>query len=248
MGLKLSIVFQLWCLLAVSDGSGLNFILIFCNVLQGKPPYDCYERSGIKTGDGYFEADDSPDVPLSLTSNFSNVAEIIVWYNLTQVPTGLATTFPDLTILRMNGCGLQSIKREDFKLLNKLELLSLSNNKIVDLPVDVFSDLNHLETLILSFNQIKVLAPQLLAANKKLDAFSAENNPIEVLPEHFFDENHNLTVAVLDNCLLKSIKVDFTKLKAIKVVSFIHNTCVNATFTYTESKLEQFSKVLKEKC
>ena len=91
-----------------------------------------------------------------------NVKGLVV--SRTQVeyfPRGLSTTFPSLTNVLVENCGLKNIARKDFEGLGNLEYLNLSNNELKSLPNDLFVDTPNLRQIFLHVNKIEQLSSKI---------------------------------------------------------------------------------------
>lgn len=67
--------------------------------------------------------------------------------NLFFLPEDIAKTFPNLVGLSAEACSLKAIEHNNFRGLNKLKFLWLTENSLEMIPSDTFKDLMALETL-----------------------------------------------------------------------------------------------------
>ncbi|MDQ6993327.1 MAG: leucine-rich repeat-containing protein kinase family protein [Mariprofundus sp.] len=84
-------------------------------------------------------------------------------------------------------CGLTAIPTELFELVDSLEILDLSGNRLSDLP-DAFSRFTQLHTLFLSNNNFHIV-PTILATCPKLQLIGFKANHISELPENSLPKN-----------------------------------------------------------
>ena len=77
-------------------------------------------------------------------------------------PYNLDVTFPGLKTLKIIGCGLKTVTKNDLKGLPNLELLDLSGNKLNILPNDLFEDKTKLRQVNFSNNLLDRLSLQVL--------------------------------------------------------------------------------------
>lgn len=66
-----------------------------------------------------------------------------------MMPTNLSLSFPDLIGISADFCSIKMVFKENFKNLNKLKELWLSNNQIEKVMGNTFEDLTSLEWLYL---------------------------------------------------------------------------------------------------
>ena len=77
-------------------------------------------------------------------------------------PYSLDVTFPGLRTLKIIGCGLKAITKNDLKGLHNLEHLNLSGNKLKTLSDDLFEDMTKLRQVNFSNNLLDRLSSQVL--------------------------------------------------------------------------------------
>ena len=94
-------------------------------------------------------------------------------------PRGLSATFPSLTNVSVNNCGLKEISRRDVEGLGNLEILKLSTNEIKSLPNDLFVETPKLQRIYLQDNKIERLSSKILDRldKKNLEYFDLHGNP-----------------------------------------------------------------------
>lgn len=107
--------------------------------------------------------------------------------SLAFIPRNLHKEFPNLTRLRINGCGLKEIWNEDLIGLKYLQYLDLCNNNLTSLPNDLFFGQRQLHSILFDDNQLECLSSRLLKPIKtSLElAYFLKNPRID----YFFDDN-----------------------------------------------------------
>lgn len=74
----------------------------------------------------------------------------------------LLETFPSMTSLQINDCGIDKISREDLIGFGNIEELDMSFNKLKTLPDDLFADMPKLRWIKFASNKIDTLSSKLL--------------------------------------------------------------------------------------
>lgn len=69
---------------------------------------------------------------------------------VTYLPIDIYESFPEVIRYVASSCRIQAVFKENFKMLKKLSLLTLSSNQIEMIPSNIFDDLVSLELLFLS--------------------------------------------------------------------------------------------------
>lgn len=136
-----------------------------------------------------------------------------------HISAGIGEVLGHVPYLRLEGCSVKSVKREDFLNMDQLERLSLNKLSIYSLPEDALNELPYLEVLEMVSCGIHEIYAKTFATQKKLKHLNLEYNEITVLEKDLFISNKNLEainlrgnkITVLENDLFKSNK----KLKAV---------------------------------
>ena len=93
-------------------------------------------------------------------------------------PRGLSNTFNNLTNLILVDCGLKEITKNDLAGFQNVESLTLDNNQIRILPVDLFTDMLKLERVSFMNNQLQSFSVDVLKnMPRKLRTANFSNNP-----------------------------------------------------------------------
>lgn len=102
----------------------------------------------------------------------------------TKMPSEVPTTIKNLYVFKN---GIESLSQEDFVELDSLEMLDLSQNKLIELPDHVFEPLSSLHNLDLSANQIIHISKDSFAGLELLERLYLYNNLIESIHPAAFD-------------------------------------------------------------
>ncbi|XP_020811726.1 leucine-rich repeat-containing protein 15 [Drosophila serrata] len=137
--------------------------------------------------------------------------------SIAKIPHLLFDTFPDLQILRMENCSLETFEKPQFEGASNLMSLFLGHNRLRDIPKNIFLGADNLATLHLESNQLKQLvnnsfhalkevkelsladnqleqlSPGVFGGMRKLQDLNLAGNRLEALPRGIFDRNLNLT-------------------------------------------------------
>lgn len=174
------------------------------------------------------------------TSPNVKVTDIIISnQNVFMIPHGLKKIFPSLVNLAVSRSSLKSVSR---KSVAGLEVLSLSGNQIVEIPIDALWDCPDLKILDLNWNEIKNLDENLFIRSPNLIQFEANDNKIEFLHRDLFRDTQKLEVVSLVGNKLRVIDVDFFKIGSILKIDLLQNICVNSTYDSFVFKADQISK------
>lgn len=137
--------------------------------------------------------------------------------SIAKIPHLMFDTFPDLQMLRMENCSLDTFEKPQFEGASNLMSLFLGHNRLKEIPKNIFLGADNLATLHLnhnliralhnhSFHPLKELKELSLAYNqleqlplgvfgllRKLLDLNLAGNRLSVLPRGIFDKNLNLT-------------------------------------------------------
>lgn len=100
--------------------------------------------------------------------------------NTKYIPANIGIFFK-ITFFQMIKSQLMEIRSKDFNQMQKLELLSLLNNKLTFLPLDVFSTLTNLRILELGNNHIEEIQNGVFDNNLNLEEIYMANNQIKYI-------------------------------------------------------------------
>lgn len=116
--------------------------------------------------------------------------------------------------------------------LRRLTQLFLQNNKISELPGEVFSDLLSLKVVNLSDNAISYLPEGLFYNTREIREIYMQNNELETLPKRIFNRLEQLLVLDLSANKLRSDHIEdetFGGLIRLIVLDLSHNTVARIT-------------------
>lgn len=155
--------------------------------------------------------------------------------SIAKIPHLMFDTFPDLQILRMENCSVETFEKPQFEGASNLMSLYLGYNFIRELPKNIFLGADNLQTLKLnhnllkslhngSFNALKELAELSLEGNllehltvgvfanlRKLLDLNLAYNRLEAFPRGIFDRNLNLTRLNLAGNRFKAFQSELLK-------------------------------------
>lgn len=134
----------------------------------------------------------------------------------------LATTF--LAHLNLGDNRLTELPSDVFHPLQQLQYLNLTGNRLTTLPRASFQGLDWLEEIDLSRNRLSVLPYQVFALCKSLARLDLSGNLLVSLPDHSFRPNKNLQELVLSaNRLTKLPPRLFSGLNQLKILELADN-------------------------
>ncbi|XP_017104439.2 leucine-rich repeat-containing protein 15 [Drosophila bipectinata] len=157
--------------------------------------------------------------------------------SIAKIPHLLFDTFPDLQVLRMENCSLETFEKPQFEGASNLMGLYLGHNRLKDIPKNIFLGADNLATLHLQGNQLKQLGNHSFHALKEVKELSlADNqleqlalgvfsgmrklvdlnlagNRLEALPRGLFDRNLNLTKVNLGRNLFSAFESELLRLQ-----------------------------------
>ncbi|XP_034484348.1 toll-like receptor 7 [Drosophila innubila] len=102
--------------------------------------------------------------------------------SIAKIPHLMFDTFPDLQLLRMENCSLDTFEKPQFEGASNLMSLFLGYNRLKDIPKNIFLGADNLATLHLQNNLLKVLHNLSFHALKELKELSLAGNQLEQLP------------------------------------------------------------------
>ncbi|KAH8267639.1 hypothetical protein KR018_011615 [Drosophila ironensis] len=157
--------------------------------------------------------------------------------SIAKIPHLMFDTFPDLQVLRMENCSLETFEKPQFEGASNLMSLFLGHNRLREIPKNIFLGADNLATLHLNGNQLKQLGNHSFHALKEVKELSlADNqleqltlgvfgamrklmdldlagNRLEALPRGIFDRNLNLTKLSLARNRFSAFESELLKLQ-----------------------------------
>lgn len=179
----------------------------------------------------------------------SNVEELSIQQKkVAYMPNGIGDVFPQLDLLFIAECGLQSVKKENFENMKRLTMLSISQNNIKQLPVDVFYNLKSLEWVDIGENLLTSLPENLLDNAPDLQEIYAYRNKFEFLNGALFKNNLKLERIEFDQNRLKTIvNLDLFRFKKLRVICMRYNVCVSKRFP-EDISLKDINETFRTNC
>ncbi|CAI9542967.1 unnamed protein product [Staurois parvus] len=162
-------------------------------------------------------------LPEGLFLHLPLLAKLTLYENpLTEFPNVLFGKMENLKDLWLYHTDLLTVPNFVFSNLTNLKLLILTQNpKLQSLPKESFSGLSKLEELSLHSNSLKFLGEGLFQDLQHLKILSLHNNVFEDLPENLFHPLINLEIVYLNKSKLRNLPGTFfktlTKLKNISL-------------------------------
>ncbi|XP_061392991.1 carboxypeptidase N subunit 2 [Musca vetustissima] len=106
--------------------------------------------------------------------------------SIAKIPHLMFDTFPNLQILRMENCSLETFERPQFEGASNLMNLFLGYNRLKEIPQNIFLGADNLEVLMLNNNELQTLNNNSFQSLKELKQLSLDSNKIESLPSGVF--------------------------------------------------------------
>ncbi|XP_017483126.1 PREDICTED: carboxypeptidase N subunit 2-like isoform X1 [Rhagoletis zephyria] len=102
--------------------------------------------------------------------------------SIAKIPHLMFDTFPDLQVLRMENCSVETFEKPQFEGASNLMSLFLGHNLLRDIPKNIFLGADNLNTLHMNHNQLRLLHNSSFHALKELRELSLADNQLEQLP------------------------------------------------------------------
>lgn len=191
--------------------------------------------------------------------------------NIAFLPIKVYQNFPNLLGYNAQNCAINEITYANFKNLNELQALILSENKIVFIHSNTFNDLHKLQDLMLDGNNLNLIGSQtfktlsnlqflqldnneisflsvyLLKNSRKLEKLSLAGNNLTKLTDDHFSNNSMLTKIWLEHNNIKSLSYTmFNHMNNLKYVNFKNNACIDGH--YFDETFEEMKEVIKKYC
>lgn len=185
---------------------------------------------------------DSQGFTITSTTNLTvDVLNIQNPLLVTFMPENIAGKFPQLIVLQVINCTIESINDRSFVNLKKLKYLHLPMNEIEVIDRNAFKDLVKLEWLSLFHNNIEYLSVRTFASLENLKFLHLGENRIDVLHSGTFTALKKLEVLNLKNNHLKFLDEKiFSTLLNLKNLSLSNNH-----FTALDENLLKFNVKLE---
>lgn len=159
--------------------------------------------------------------------NNSHVNGIVFHHGQTipVTPGSLQSFFPNLESLSVYNSGVQELKKEDLKGLNRLKHIVFRDNKLEILESDLFSELPLLISINLIGNKLQVIEEDFFIGNPLLEIIDFSINPIKHVAYHVFDHLHSLRLLYFrySSCVNRYAENNRTEVELI--ISSLIETC-----------------------
>lgn len=165
----------------------------------------------------------------------------------THIFPGIGETFPNLRRLRIDNQSIEIVERENFEGLEQLEVLDFSRNQIKYFINNIFWDLQNLTILAFSDNQIELLQKETFQNLKQITEINFSNNKIEHFPKDLFKNNLMLKRMFAYKNPLKTVDIDFTKLKKLRILWMEKSECIDA-WAWSREVIKETQDVINENC
>lgn len=165
------------------------------------------------------------------------------------LPKRLGVFFPNMKMLKITKSQLRLIEFRDFYNMKQLKELLLSENRIEKLPACLFRYAENVEIIDLSQNRIKVLPEDAFNNLPNLHTVLLNNNALMRVFQGAFTFNANLNRVEMRHNNLSIIEVNFMKTRAIDVIDFRNNFCINLDYISTRgTPLREFMNQTSTNC
>lgn len=146
----------------------------------------------------------------------SDVTYISLFYmKCEKLPSGFAKYFPNIRGIYAGALGLTSLSKNDLESFPELRVLHCNQNKLQQLPYDLFEGNPLLKYISFSNNQLKVIGSGILYPIRNLaEAWFGANICVEMVAVNNTKEMENLQKAIHENCSVEiSLRSEIDKLK-----------------------------------
>lgn len=141
------------------------------------------------------------------------------------IPASIYVKFPNLKLLRINGCGLTSIEPEFFRNARNLKQIGIENNFISHLDAFIFVGARNVESINLF------------------------NNGIESVDQNTFGGLNKLAnLELYHNNIVKLSPTTFSHLFKLSILRLDSNQCINKYFTYFFGEFDEIEAAIKKNC
>ena len=142
--------------------------------------------------------------------------------NISVIPAGIDTNFPQLKALIFYGAGLTKITSSDFDQMQNLEFLNLIKNDIKVLEENLFKFNKKLTHIFMSKNKIKIINPTAFYGLSNLYTLNLTNNICCNHVAFNHSEVTKLLISVNDTCWNETSKISQSTSKPLAMDIPIH--------------------------
>lgn len=195
------------------------------------------------------------DLDYKLTANTQNIVEKVQFHE-SQIPVltnAVCSGFPQVWDLRLWRLGIEIIQDGAFTNCIDIKILNLYQNKLIQLPVGIFSTQTKLEHVVLQENQLECISTRIFNSSRNtLQILDARDNNLQVFKIEHFINFPVLKELKLENNKLLDLDVDNLKenFKEIKEVWLKGNKiiCSSAEVIMNELKGKDLGGFTVEEC
>ncbi|XP_058985495.1 leucine-rich repeat-containing protein 15-like [Musca domestica] len=144
-------------------------------------------------------------VIMSQTAVEKHIILTFVNSSIAKIPHLMFDTFPNLQVLRMENCSVDTFERPQFEGASNLMNLFLGHNRLKEIPRNTFLGADNLNVLMLNHNQLTTLNNYSFHSLKELKQLSLDSNMLESLPSGVFVPLRKLLDINLARNRLKSL-------------------------------------------
>ncbi|CAK9804670.1 Platelet glycoprotein V [Anthophora quadrimaculata] len=202
-----------------------------CECLENGKILHCQERSFLGLGlprqatNVVLKDVRAATIPVSALETAINLKSL-AWTSsgIERVEAGVFLSTTLLVHLNLGDNRLTELPSDVFHPLHQLQYLNLTRNRLHILPRALFQDLDQLEEIGLSQNRLSVLPYQVFASSKSLTRLDLSGNLLVSLPDHSFRPNKHLQQLDLSgNRLTKLPPRLFSGLSQLKILQLSDN-------------------------
>lgn len=144
---------------------------------------------------------------------------------------------------------IKSVERRAFANMTRLTLLTMEGMSLDLLPENLLADLPNLERVYFINCKIENIPEKFFSYQKNMKKLILSENSIMVLHKGLFESSLKLQELDLTGNSLKSIYVDFTKLRAIERIFLIGNSCLDLLWERViEKSIGKFQLEVRSRC
>uniref|UniRef100_A0A1B0GCW6 Uncharacterized protein n=1 Tax=Glossina morsitans morsitans TaxID=37546 RepID=A0A1B0GCW6_GLOMM len=134
--------------------------------------------------------------------------------SIAKIPHLMFDTFPDLQVLRLENCSVETFERPQFDGA-KLKELNLADNQLELLPPGVFATMRKLLDLNLAGNRLELFPRGIFDKNLNLTRVNLARNRFKVFESELFKMQPRLTLLDLSGLILQELTLNFPILESI---------------------------------
>lgn len=166
-----------------------------------------------------------------------------------HVLPGVGEEFSALIKLEIRGATIKFVERRDFVNMDQLTLLTMEGMSLKFLPGDLLADLPNIERVYFVNCKIRNIPEKFFSKQKNMNKLILSGNSLEVLHKDLFKSSPKLQEIDLTDNNLKSILVDFRRLRAIERIFLPGNSCLDNFWNRDEKQpIIDFQREVRSRC